>query len=113
MEEKDFENLLKRVSTIEHVGAAYICSRAGAFTFGNAPKMADRGMYSAITSLAYGTAEQIGHEMNDDLQHVSLNFTSKRLLIIDIGPRHLIGLLVDNKADQEQVLAKVRSFLTE
>lgn len=112
MEEKDFEDLLKKVTAIEHVVTAYICSRAGVYTTGNAPKMADRSMYSAITSLAYGTVEQLGHEMNDDLQYVSLNFLQKRLLIINISPRHLMGLLVDNKADQEQILAKVRSFIT-
>lgn len=113
MEERDFEKVLKRVSTIEHVVTAYVCSRAGVYTSGNAPKMADRGMYSAITSLAYGTAEQIGHEMNDDLKYVALNFSRKSLLIIGLGPRHLMGLLVDEQVDQEQVLAKVRSLLTE
>jgi predicted regulator of Ras-like GTPase activity (Roadblock/LC7/MglB family) len=113
MEEKDYENLSKKVSTIEHVVTAYVCSRAGVYTAGNAPKMADRNMYSAITSLAFGTAEQVGHEMNDDLQHISLNFSQKRLLIIGLGPRHLMGLLVDKQADQDQILAKVRSFITE
>ncbi|MCG7844412.1 MAG: hypothetical protein MIO90_03160 [Methanomassiliicoccales archaeon] len=112
MEERDFEDLLKRVSAIEHVVTAYVCSRAGAYTAGNTPKMADRGMYSAITSLAFGTAEQIGHEMNDDLKHISLNFSQKRLLIIGLGQRHLMGLLVDKQVDQEEVLAEVRSFLT-
>ncbi len=111
MEDKDFEELLDKVSIVEHVTTAYICSRAGTYTSGNPPKMADRGMYSAITSLAFGTAEQVGYEMNDKLQHVSLDFTQKRLLIIALGHMHLMGLLVDEKADPNEVLAKVRFLI--
>jgi predicted regulator of Ras-like GTPase activity (Roadblock/LC7/MglB family) len=111
MEEKDFDKLLENVATVEDVVSAFICSRAGAYFMGNPPKMADRGMYSAITSLAFGTAEQVGHEMNDDLQFVSLNFCKRRLLVLGIGPRHLMGMLVENKADVDGILEKVRSWL--
>lgn len=111
MGEKDFDELLVKMYGIEDVASAFICSRAGAYVMGNPPKLADRGMYSAITSLAFGTAEQVGHEMNDDLRYVSLNFSKRRLLVIAIGPRHLMGLLVEDKGDVEGILEKVRSLL--
>jgi predicted regulator of Ras-like GTPase activity (Roadblock/LC7/MglB family) len=111
VEEKDFDGLLEKVVTIEGVVSTFICSRAGTYVKGQAPKMADRSMYSAITSLAFGTAEQVGHEMNDDLQYVSLNFSQRRLLVLGIGPRHLIGVLVDNKVDVQGILEKIRSWL--
>jgi predicted regulator of Ras-like GTPase activity (Roadblock/LC7/MglB family) len=111
MDVKDYEKILDKVSSIEHVALAYICSRAGVYIAGNTPKMADRGMYSAITSLAFGTAEQVGHEMDDDLQYVSLNFSEKRLLVIGMGPLHLMGILIDRQCDPEEVLTKVRSHL--
>ena len=113
MDEKDFERLLIGVSAVDDVISAYVCSRAGAYIDGVTPKMADRGMYSAITSLAFGTAEQVGHEMNDNLQHVSLNFSEKRLLIIGLGSRHLMGLLVEQKANVDELLYKVRALITE
>lgn len=113
MEEKDYDEILRKVSAIEHVTSAYICSRAGAFTTGITPKLADRSMYSAITSLAYGTAEQVGHEMNDDLQYVSLNFTQSRLLIVSLGPRNLMGILIDDKGDPDKVLADVQKMVFE
>ncbi len=65
-------------------------------------------MYSAITSLAYGTAEQVGNEMNDELRYVSLRFSEKNLLVVDLGPRHLLGLLIDGRVDPDLVLDKVR-----
>ncbi len=108
MEEKDFGSMLQKISAVEGVVSAYICSRAGNYVSGNTPRFADRNMYSAITSLAYGTAEQVGHEMNDDLRYVSLRFSEKNLLVLDLGPRHLLGLLIDGRSDQEQVLEKVR-----
>lgn len=111
LEEKDFELMLKKVSAIEGVVSAYVCSRAGNYVLGNTPKMADRNMYSAITSLAYGTAEQVGHEMNDDLRYVSLRFSEKNLLVVDLGPRHLLGLLIDGRADPDLVLNKVRPMI--
>jgi predicted regulator of Ras-like GTPase activity (Roadblock/LC7/MglB family) len=108
LEEKDFGSMLQKISAVEGVVSAYICSRAGNYVSGNTPRFADRNMYSAITSLAYGTAEQVGHEMNDDLRYVSLRFSEKNLLVLDLGPRHLLGLLIDGRSDQEQVLEKVR-----
>jgi len=86
LEEKDFELMLQKVSALDGVVSAYVCSRAGNYVLGNTPKYADRNMYSAITSLAYGTAEQVGHEMNDDLRYVSLRFSEKNLLVVDLGP---------------------------
>ena len=50
LEEKDFEQMLQKVSTLEGVISAYVCSRAGNYVMGNTPKYADRNMYSAITS---------------------------------------------------------------
>lgn len=111
MEEKDFELMLKKVSAIEGVVSAYVCSRAGNYVLGNTPKMADRNMYSAITSLAYGTAEQVGHEMNDELRYVSLRFSEKNLLVVDLGSRHLLGLLIDGRADPDLVLDRVRPMI--
>lgn len=111
MEEKDFDLMLQKVSAVDGVVSAYVCSRAGNFVLGNTPKFADRNMYSAITSLAFGTAEQVGHEMNDNLRYVSLRFSEKNLLVLDLGPRHLLGLLIDGRSDQEQVLAKVRPLM--
>jgi len=111
LEEKDFDLMLQKVSAVDGVVSAYVCSRAGNFVLGNTPKFADRNMYSAITSLAFGTAEQVGHEMNDNLRYVSLRFSEKNLLVLDLGPRHLLGLLIDGRSDQEQVLAKVRPLM--
>jgi len=111
MDEKEFDALLARVSSVEHVASVYVCSRAGNYITGATPKFADRAMYSAITSLAFGTAEQVGHEMNDNLSYVSLRFTGKNLLIIGLGPRHLLGLLVEGSADPDEILAKVRPMI--
>jgi predicted regulator of Ras-like GTPase activity (Roadblock/LC7/MglB family) len=111
LEEKDFELMLKKVSAIEGVVSAYVCSRAGNYVLGNTPKLADRNMYSAITSLAYGTAEQVGNEMNDELRYVSLRFSEKNLLVIDLGPRHLLGLLIDARSDPDLMLDKVRPMI--
>lgn len=112
MEEKDFESILKKVSALEGVVNAYICSRAGNYVLGNTPRFADRHMYSAITSLAFGTAEQVGHEMNDALRYVSLRFTKNNLLVMDLGPRHLLGLLIEAEVEPEQLLGRIRPLLT-
>ena len=111
LEEKDFELMLQKVSALDGVVSAYVCSRAGNFVLGNTPRYADRNMYSAITSLAYGTAEQVGHEMNDDLRYVSLRFSEKNLLVVDLGPRHLLGLLIDGRVEPDLVLDKVRPMI--
>lgn len=111
MEEKDFELMLQKLSALEGVVSAYVCSRAGNYVLGNTPKFADRNMYSAITSLAYGTAEQVGHEMNDNLRYVSMRFSEKNLLVVNLGPRHLLGILIDGRVDAELVLSKVRPLI--
>ncbi|NLX47371.1 MAG: roadblock/LC7 domain-containing protein [Euryarchaeota archaeon] len=111
MEEKDFEQMLQKVCSLEGVVSAYVCSRAGNYVTGTTPKFSDRHMYSAITSLAYGTAEQVGHEMNDDLRFVSLRFSEKNLLVLGLGQRHLLGVLIEGSRDQDQVLDEARKLI--
>jgi len=111
MEEREIDALLGKVNDLEHVSSSYVCSRAGNFISGTMPKFADRNMYSAITSLTFGTAEQVGNEMNDDLKYVSLRFTNANLLVVGLGPRHLLGMIVDGLVDPETIVSQVRPLI--
>ena len=104
---------VERLIKTEHVITVFISSRAGVFAYGETPKMTDRGIYSAITSMMLGAAEQMASEMDEILDFVLLNMSERRLVVIGAGPKHLFGILTDLKADPNKMAKAARTILTE
>lgn len=108
-----FNLAVERLMKTEHVITVFISSRAGVFAYGETPKMTDRGMYSAITSMMLGAAEQMGSEMDEILDFVLLSMSERRLIVIGAGPKHLLGILTDIKANPNKMAKDARTILTE
>jgi predicted regulator of Ras-like GTPase activity (Roadblock/LC7/MglB family) len=96
----------------EHVVTVFVSSRAGIFAYGETPRMTDRSVYSAITSMMLGAAEQMANEMDEILDYVLLNMSEKKLVVIGAGPKHLIGILTDGKVDPEMMVKTARNILS-
>lgn len=97
----------------EHVVTVFVSSRAGIFAYGETPRMTDRSVYSAITSMMLGAAEQMANEMDEILDYILLNMSENRLVVIGAGSKHLIGILTDGKVDPEIVVKNARKILSE
>jgi predicted regulator of Ras-like GTPase activity (Roadblock/LC7/MglB family) len=108
-----FNLAVERLMETEHVITVFISSRAGVFAFGDTPKMTDRSMYSAITSMMIGAAEQMASEMDEILDYVLLSMSEKKLIVIGAGPKHLLGILTDTEADPDQMAKVAKAVLTE
>ena len=108
-----FNLAVERLMKTEHVITVFISSRAGVFAYGETPKMTDRTMYSAITSMMLGAAEQMASEMDEILDFVLLSMSEKKLIVFGAGQKHLIGILTDAKADPEKMAKLARTILTE
>jgi predicted regulator of Ras-like GTPase activity (Roadblock/LC7/MglB family) len=113
VEISQFDLAVERLMKTEHVVTVFISSRAGNFAYGETPKMTDRSIYSAITSMMLGAAEQMASEMDEILDYVLLNMSEKKLVVIGAGPKHLIGILTDAKADPDKIAKTARKILTE
>jgi predicted regulator of Ras-like GTPase activity (Roadblock/LC7/MglB family) len=97
----------------EHVLTVFVSSRAGVFAYGETPRMTDRSVYSAITSMMLGAAEQMANEMDEALDYVLLNMSEKKLVVLGAGPKHLIGILTDGKVDPETMARTARKILSQ
>jgi predicted regulator of Ras-like GTPase activity (Roadblock/LC7/MglB family) len=105
-------NIVARLSKIENVTTVFAASRAGVFAMGMTPKMTDRAMFSAITSMMLGAAEQIGREMGDELAYMSLHLNESNMLIIGAGNKHLVGIVLNNNSDFNKIFAEAKAIIT-
>lgn len=108
-----FNLAVERLLKTEHVITVFVTSRAGVFTYGETPKMTDRGVYSAITSMMLGAAEQMANEMDEILNFVFLNMSDKKLIVVGAGSKNLIGILTDSTADPDKIARTARTVLNE
>ncbi len=108
-----FNLAVERLTKKEHVITVFVSSRAGVFAFGETPKMTDRSMYSAITSMMLGAAEQMASEMDEILEFVLLSMSEKKLIVFGAGQKHLLGILMDIKGDPELIAKEARAVLAE
>lgn len=108
-----FNLAVERLIKTEHVKTVFISSRAGVFAFGETPKMTDRSMYSALTSMMLGAAEQMASEMDEILDYVLLSMSEKKLIVMGAGQKHLLGILTDIRADPEKMARDARAILSE
>ena len=113
VETAQFNLAVERLLKTEQVITVFISSRAGVFAFGETPEMTDRSMYSAITSMMLGAAEQMANEMDEILDYVLLNMSETKLIVIGAGPKHLLGILTDMKADPNKTARDARKILSE
>jgi predicted regulator of Ras-like GTPase activity (Roadblock/LC7/MglB family) len=58
-----------------------------------------------------GAAEQMGREMGDELNHIVLFLSDSRMVIIGAGPKHLIGILLDPRADPAKVAVEAKAII--
>ena len=104
-------NVVVKLSKMDNVLNVYASSRAGVFAMGATPKMTDRSMFSAITSMMLGAAEQIGREMGDELSYMTLNLNDSQMLILGAGNKHLIGIVLEKGAEAEKVAKEAMSII--
>lgn len=107
-----FNDVVTKLSRLDGVVSVYMASRAGVFTIGTTPDMTDRTMFSAITSMMLGAAEQLGGEMGDDLDHVFLRLNKTNLLIIGAGAKHIVGIELRPEADLKKIIDEAKIVIS-
>ena len=113
VESAQFKLAVERLMKAEHVVTVFVSSRAGVYAYGEPPRMTDRTMYSAITSMMLGASEQMASEMDEILDYVLLSMSEYKLVVLGAGPKHLIGILVKGKAEPEKIARTAKMILNE
>jgi predicted regulator of Ras-like GTPase activity (Roadblock/LC7/MglB family) len=107
-----FNDIVTKLSRLDEVVSVYMASRAGVFTIGTTPEMTDRTMFSAITSMMLGAAEQLAGEMGDDLDHVFLHLNKTNLLIIGAGSKHTVGIELRPEANLKKIVEEAKKIIS-
>jgi predicted regulator of Ras-like GTPase activity (Roadblock/LC7/MglB family) len=108
-----FDKVVERLLRTEHTRSVFVTSRAGVFIYGETPEMTDQRVYSAITSMMLGAADQMANEMDEILDFVLLRMSERDLIVLGAGPKHLLGILTDLNADPHRIAQEARTILTE
>jgi len=104
-------DIVTKVARIQSVFNVFVASRAGVYTVGNTPEMTERAMFSAITAMMLGAAEQLSSEMGDDLNHVFLKMNKTCMIIMGAGPKHIIGIEINPEVDPMTILAEAKKII--
>jgi predicted regulator of Ras-like GTPase activity (Roadblock/LC7/MglB family) len=108
-----YNDIVTKLSRLDMVKSVYMASRAGVFTVGTTPEMTERTMFSAITSMMLGAAEQLSTEMGDDLDHVILRLNKTNLMIMGAGPKHMVGIELRPEADLKKLIIEAKKIIAD
>jgi predicted regulator of Ras-like GTPase activity (Roadblock/LC7/MglB family) len=103
---------LDEVKNQDHVLDASLISRGGMYIMGGPMKGIHRETYAAMSAIILGAAETASTELKDKLDRVSIELTEQVLLLIAVGPKYLVALLVDRKADINMVATNTKNTMS-
>jgi predicted regulator of Ras-like GTPase activity (Roadblock/LC7/MglB family) len=108
VESSALEGILKELDKIEGVGNIVLVSRSGMHIAGGVPKGAHTETFSAMFAILLGAAETATSEINENLDYVILNLENSRMLVINNGPKALLILRMNEKANALNIVEAVR-----
>jgi predicted regulator of Ras-like GTPase activity (Roadblock/LC7/MglB family) len=103
---------LDEIKKLDHVLDASLVSRGGMYVMGGPLKGIHRETYAAMAAIVIGAAETTSTELKDKLNKVSIELTEKTAILINIGPKYLLAILVDQAADKDSIAAQTKDIMS-
>ena len=104
------EELLDEIRSVPSVFEATVVSRSGMHIAGDAPKGVHLETFVAMSAILLGAAETATAELKDKLQHVSIELTRGRMLLVSAGNRALLVLTASKDMPIADLAAKAKEF---
>lgn len=103
---------MDEIKKLDHVLDASLVSRGGMYVMGGPLKGIHRETYAAMAAIVIGAAETTSTELKDKLNKVSIELTEKTAILINIGPKYLLAILVDQAADKDSIAAQTKDIMS-
>ncbi|MGQ9588001.1 MAG: roadblock/LC7 domain-containing protein [Thermoplasmata archaeon] len=104
------EEVLDEIRSVPSVYEATIVSRSGMHIAGDAPKGVHLETFVAMSAILLGAAETATAELKDKLQHVSVELTRSKMILVSAGSRALLVVTASKDIDTVQLAAKAKEF---
>jgi predicted regulator of Ras-like GTPase activity (Roadblock/LC7/MglB family) len=80
----------------EALTGAFAATRSGNFICGVLPEGQHRDTFVAMTAIIHGGAETTSMEMKKQLDHVTVNFSDGKMVVINLGTKAILAILGPN-----------------
>jgi len=104
------EEVLDEIRSIPAVYEATVVSRSGMHIAGDSPKGVHLETFVAMSAILLGAAETATAELKDKLQHVSVELSRDRLILVSAGPRALLVLTASKEIELKELAARAAEF---
>jgi predicted regulator of Ras-like GTPase activity (Roadblock/LC7/MglB family) len=104
------EQVLDEVRSIPSVYEATVVSRSGMHIAGDAPKGVHLETFVAMSAILLGAAETATAELKDKLQHVVVELTRGKMVLMSAGPRALLVVTASKDMPTSDLTSKMKDF---
>ncbi len=106
------EEILDEMRSIPSVYEVTVVSRSGMHIAGDAPKGVHLETFVAMSAILLGAAETATAELKDKLQFVSVELGRGKMVLLSAGPRALLVVTSSKDMSTNDLVAKVKDFIT-
>jgi len=95
----------------EGLTGAFAATRSGNFICGVLPEGQHRDTFVAMTAIIHGGAETTSMEMKKQLEHITVNFSDGKMVVINLGTKAILAIVgtgIDN-----DLVAKAKALVKE
>lgn len=100
---KAIREVLNELRSIGEISNAAVVSRSGMLIDGDAPDNIHMETFGAMMAIMLGAAETATSESNDTLQHIDIELTQTRLVLMGAGQRILLACFISDKSARDRV----------
>lgn len=104
------EEVLDEIRSVPSVYEATVVSRSGMHIAGDSPKGVHLETFVAMSAILLGAAETATAELKDKLQHVTVELSRDRMVLVSAGPRALLVLTASKEMDAKELAEKATDF---
>jgi len=104
------EEILDEIRSVPSVYEATVVSRSGMHIAGDAPKGVHLETFVAMSAILLGAAETATAELKDKLQHVAVELSRGKMVLVSAGSRALLVVTASKDVDTIQLAEKAKEF---
>jgi predicted regulator of Ras-like GTPase activity (Roadblock/LC7/MglB family) len=104
------EEILDELRSVPSVYEATVVSRSGMHIAGDVPRGAHLETFVAMSAILLGAAETSTAELKDKLQHVIVELTRGKMILVSAGPRALVVVTASNEMPLAELVSSVKQL---
>lgn len=106
----EIEEVLDEIRSLPSIYEVTVVSRSGMHIAGDSPRGVHLETFVAMSAILLGAAETATAEMKDKLQHVAIELSRGKLIVVGAGTRALLVVTASNEVPTSDLANHVKQF---